>query len=84
MSLPTHEALLREQFESLKAQAQSLVATIAESASPQYAALSELLPRLQEYAAFFKEPIAFTVPSGSGLAMKAAVIQAIGPTVTES
>lgn len=83
MALPTHQELLAAEFAKLKGEAQSLVSGISEAASSQYTQLALILPKLQEYAMHFGEPLSFKVAKGSGLALKAAVIQAIGPSVTE-
>lgn len=83
MTLPTHDALLRERFDARKAQAQTLIdAVVGESAS-QYAALEQLVPELFELSAYFKEPLAFSVDAEQ-VALKQRVMGALGPIVAAS
>lgn len=81
MPLPTRDELLRERFDRAKSEANSLIQCIADAATPQYRALADLLPQLEELAAHFGEPLQFRVSSASYLPLKALVIQAIGPAI---
>lgn len=80
MTLPSHDEFLRERFDQLKGQAQSLVTSIASEGTSQYAALASIVPALLELAAYFKEPLAFEVDPGA-LALKKSVMEAVGPLV---
>lgn len=80
MPLPTHDEMLRAMFDRLKADAQSLVTSIASEGTSQYESLGAMVPTLLELSAHFKEPLAFEVDPRS-LALKKAVMEAVGPLV---
>lgn len=80
MTLPTHDELLRERFETLKAQAQDLVQKLTSDSIREYQTLAAIVGPLTELAQHFGEPLSFDADA-QAVATKRLVLEAFGSLV---
>ena len=80
MTLPTHDELLRERFESLKLQAQDLVLKLTSDSVREYESLGAIAGPLVELSPYFKEPLTFEA-DGAAVEKKRQVLELFGKLV---